>query len=185
VGNAAFNGTVSFQWSGADCWLSIGGSVTRSPNFTVTGRRGATLSVQKVGTEGQKLTRLTDSGGLRRFEFTSDGIRRTFTLPSGRVLFQHKTETFSPIQITGHTRANRTMTGGTLRVTQELSGVTCDYTPSNVQWTSVFCNCPVSGTWTGNCSNGVSTSLTFQSCGRGSFTLGSESQTVVFDRCGS
>ena len=184
VGTATFSGTVTYTWSvpASGCVLTAGANITRVPNFTVTGRRGATLTVTKSAINGQVLTHTTGTGNSRVFTLTSDGIRRVFTTPSNTALFDYTTTVTSPITITGPDRANRTITGGTIRVKNNLSTVTCDYTPSNVAWSS-SCNCAISGNWSGTCSDGKNTSLVLDSCGTGTLTVGTESETISFDRC--
>ena len=184
VGTAVFTGTVTLAWSnGSTCsMLSNGESLTRSPSFTVTGRRGATLAVSKTGSIGQKLYR--DSDGV--FSFTNDGINRKFTTADASVLFDQTTSVSvsSPITVTGGARSGRVMNGGTLHVVNNLTSVTCDYSPTNVTW-SAGCNCPTSGSWTGTCSNSNTTTLSITGCGTATFTDGSFSSTVTLDRCGS
>ena len=177
------SGTVTLTFSDATvdntCSLAATShSVSRNPNFTISGRRGASLSVTKTGTYGQKVTR-TASG----FTFENDGIRRTFTGLSST--FDFKTETTSALTFTGTSRANRTLTGGTLRVTNMNTNVTCDFTPAtNITW-STGCNCATSGTWTMSCSDSKTGSMVINSCGSGTLTQGSDSETFTFDRCSS
>jgi hypothetical protein len=183
IGTATFDGTVTLTFSDAasdsTCALaSSGHSVTRAPNFTVTGRRGATLAVTKTGTNGQVITR----GSGSTFSFTNDGIRRAFTNASGTTTFDFTTQTTSAITVTGTARAARTLSGGSLRVTNNLTQVTCDYVPSSVTWAST-CNCPTSGSWSGSCSDGKSTSLSITGCGTGSITVDSTTASFSFDRC--
>jgi hypothetical protein len=74
VGGATFSGTVTLTFddaaSNSTCQMTTAGhSITRVPAFTVTGRRGATLTVSKTGTVGQKITK----GSGSTFTFTNDG----------------------------------------------------------------------------------------------------------------
>jgi hypothetical protein len=183
VGGATFSGTVTLTFNDAavnsTCQMTAAThSITRVPAFTVTGRRGATLTVSKTGTVGQKITKGTGS----TFTFTNDGIRRVFTTAAGATTFDFTTATTSDITVTGTSRASRTMTGGTLRVTNNLTNVTCDYSPTDVTWVST-CNCATSGTWSGSCSDGKTTSLELTGCGSATLTTGSESESITFDRC--
>lgn len=187
VGSATFTGTVSLTFAGTGSALcrvngANGDSVTRVPSFTVTGRRGATLTVSKTGTIGQKVSRT----GINQFAFTNDGINRKFTAPDATVLFDQTTgvPVSSPIVVTGASRAGRVMNGGILRVQNNKTSVTCDYTPANVTW-EAGCNCPTSGSWTGTCTNSNTTTLTITGCGTANFTDGSFSGVVTLDRCGS
>lgn len=186
VGAATFSGDVTLSWSnGATCAMGATGQhVTRVPNFTVTGRRNATLTVTKIGTNGQRLTWASGAGASKVFNFTNDGISRVFTLGS-TTLFDQTTTTTSPITVTGTARTSRVMTGGSLRVTNNLNTLTCDYVPTNVTWASGACNCPTSGSWSGTCSNGRSTTLNITGCGTATYTEGTTTVDVTFDRCGS
>ena len=184
IGIATFTGTVTLTWSnGSAC--SMGAStqyVTRVPNFTVTGRRGATLTVSKSGAIGQRLTWFSGVGATRVFKFSNDGIRRVFSA-GGSPLFDFTTTTTSDITVTGTNRdTSRVMNGGTLRVMNNLTNVSCDYTPSSATWSST-CNCPTSGSFSASCSDGTTSAITLTGCGTANFTLGSDSQAVTFDRC--
>lgn len=182
IRSATFNGTVTlaFDDDATDntCRLFVADdTVTRSPSFTVTGRRGATLSVSKSGTIGQRVTKTTTG-----YSFTSDGIRRTFTSATGTTILDFTTETTSAITITGSSRADRVLTGGTIKVLDHLKDNYCTFVPNEVTW-ETGCNCPISGSFSGTCSTGKSVELTFSGCGSGSFTLGSVTESVDLDRC--
>jgi len=196
VGTAVISGDVTLTWSGSapssGCTLGggspvAGDAITRVPNFMVTGRRGATLTVSKSGSVGQKIAYVNGTSPNMVFNFTNDGIRRKFTTPSNAVLFDQTTTVASgtPIVITGNSRSNRKMDTGFLTVTNNLSNVVCNYTPSNVTWNSTTCNCPTQGSWTGSCSNGKSATLLINGCGTGKYTEGDTSSDVIFDRCGT
>ena len=183
IGTTRTTGTVTLTYAdGAvdnTCQMTAPGhSVTRVPAFTVTGRRGATLTVSKSGEKGQVITR----GEGDTYSFSNDGIRRAFVTASGSTLFDFTTQTLSPITVTGTERANRVLTGGSLRVTNNLTGVTCDYTPTQVSWTE-GCNCPTSGSWAGKCSDGKATSLAITGCGNGNLKVGEAGEAFTFDRC--
>jgi hypothetical protein len=185
LGGGTYTGTVTLNWGGSssNCVLQAPtDTITRVPNFTVTGRRNATLEVSKTGTIGQRLTWDSGTGTNKVFQFTNDGIRRVFTGPSGTVLFDLTTTTSSPITVTGTSRSSRFMDGGTLKVTNNVSGVTCDFSPSSVSWSS-GCNCPTMGSWSATCSDGKTSTLTHTGCGTANFTLGAISASVTLDRC--
>lgn len=178
IGSAVFTGSIALAFNDTACAFdSNGDRVDRTPSFTVTGRRDATLTVSKSGTIGQRITRVTAGN----FTFSNDGIRRVFTA-SGVDLFDFTTETTSDITVTGTSRADRVMTGGVLRVTNNNSSVTCDYTPSNVAWSST-CNCASSGSWTGSCSDGKTSSVLITGCGTATITVDDTSENLSFDRC--
>ncbi len=187
VGGYAFSGTVAYNWAHGvasdTCALtSVGDYVTRIPNFSVSGRHGAVLTVSATGVDGQKLTYASGAGSNRVMTLESDGIRRLFTV-SGTTLFDFTSETTSAMTVTGTNRGSRVLSGGVLRVTNNSTGVTCDLVPASVAWTT-NCNCPTTGSWTGTCSNGVNTSLQHTGCGAAVFTLGSTTVDVSLDRCG-
>lgn len=178
IGSAVFSGTITLNFSNASCLMSsTNDRVDRTPNFTVEGRRQATLTSTKVGSFGQRI----EKTGTNSFVLSNDGVRRVFTA-SGVDLFDFTTRTTSNIIVTGTTRADRVMSGGTLRVTNNKSTVTCDYSPNNVRWSST-CNCASSGSWTGTCSNGNSSDLTITGCGRATFTMNDSTEDLEFDRC--
>jgi len=195
LGLATFNGSVSLNWSGSGSGCSLGlpssgGSITRVPDFSVTGLRGATLHVQLApgAVFGQKLSYVAGSGvgPNAQFKFSSDGIRRVFTLADETPLIDLTTLTSSDLTLTGSDRADagrvRTLDGGVLKIKNNLSDFSCDFSPTQVKWTS-NCNCPVSGTWQASCSDGTSSTIELTGCGSAQFTFGAETQTVSFDRC--
>lgn len=184
IGASALTGTVALTWGdgASGCAFSANGqSITRVPNFTISGRRGGSLAVTKSGSVGQKITR--SSAGV--FGFTSDGIRRVISSNS-TVLYDFTTRTTgSGLVITGASRNGRTLSSSgsdSLLVTNNLTSRSCDFVPSNVTWTN-SCNCATSGTWSATCSDGKSATLELTGCGTGSFTMDGSSQTVTFDRC--
>lgn len=183
-----FAGTVTLTWNvgSSACNMQTVNVdyVTRAPSFTVTGRRSATLSVSTVGTFGQKLAWTSGVGANKVFAFTSDGINRKFTNSSGAVLFNHTTQVTSAMTVTGTTRTSRVINGGLLKVTNNNTSIACDFNPVAVTW-GASCNCPVSGTWNGACSSGINPKLVLTGCGTGTYTEGSETSTVTFDRCGT
>lgn len=179
-GQMSGNVTLNFSGSGASSCTIPNASdvVSRVPNFSITGLRGATFSVAATSS-GQSLTRT----GATSFNFTNSGIRRSFVTPKGETILDITTATGSAIQVTGNSRANRTLSGGSLVVTNNISGVSCTLTPSSVQWSS-GCNCPTAGQWTGSCSDSSQFTVAFGgTCGEATVTKGSGSSTIVMDRC--
>lgn len=193
IGAATLSGDVTLTWAGAGSacdWAgspSAGSTITRVPNFQLTGRRGATLAVTKTGTNGQVLTYVSGSGSSMVLNFTNDGIRRKFTSALNATLFDQTTTVVSstPLVVTGNSRTSRVMNGGFLTVTDTLNGVICNFSPSNVTWNSTSCNCPIQGSWSGSCDNGKSTTLTLTGCGTANYTEGGDITSVTFDRCSS
>jgi hypothetical protein len=179
-GTMSGNVTLNFSGSGASsCTIpAANDAASRVPNFSITGLRGATFAVAATST-GQSLTRT----GATTFNFTNAGIRRSFVTPKGETILDITTATGSAIQVTGNNRANRTVNGGSLVVTNNISGVSCTLTPTSVQWSS-GCNCPTAGQWTGSCSDSSQFTVAFgNSCGEATVTKGSGSSTIILDRC--
>lgn len=193
VGAATFSGDVTLTWgsggagTNVDCALgsTAGTHITRVPNFTATGLRGATLAVTKTGTIGQRITWDSVAAPNRVFKLSNDGINRKFTAANATVLFNQTTTTTADVTVTGDARTSRVMNGGNLRVLNNLTSVTCDYVPTNVTWAGTTCNCPTSGSWAGSCSDGKTTTLAITGCGTANYTEGTATQAVTFDRCGT
>lgn len=192
LGNATLSGTVSLTFNDGntnnDCTVdSTGDSITRNPNFTVTGLYGGELTVSKTSSYGQKLTYNGGSSGSATFTFENDGIRRAVTFAS-RTLYDSTTSTTGPLTLVGMTRAGRTLTssgGAAVRVLNNETNVSCDFVPSAVTWAST-CTCATSGSWTATCSDGKSATLNITGCGSGTYSIGGgTSSDVSFDRCSS
>ncbi len=179
-GRWTVNGTITLTFSDVACVMSaVNDTVTRTADFQITGPRGATLAVSSPG-GGQKVTRT----GATSFNYTVLGMERIATEANGKKLFDISTQTTADIGVTGTSRSDRVMNGGTLEVTHHLAGYTVDLTPDNVTWTT-GCNCASSGSWTGTASGSVSGSFTVQitGCGTASVTSPSGTKQVSFDRC--
>ena len=183
---ARFDGTVSLTWgqTSNDCQLQVeGDTITREPEYTVTGLRGAELSVSKTGSVGQRLEWTDGDGNDKVFKFTNDGIRRKFTTPAGATLLDFTTKTDEAITITGTKRSNRVVNGGKLKVTNNKTDISCQYTPVDVSW-SLTCNCATSGAWTATCSDGTEASLDITGCGTAELTIDNGTpKDIEFDRC--
>lgn len=188
VGSAVFSGDVTLTWAGGlgSCSMGTtpGATITRVPNFTVTGRRSASLAVTKTGAFGQRIELVTAAGTNSVVKFTNDGINRVFSIGS-TILFNQTTATSGDITVTGTSRSSRVMSGGSLNVTNNLNAVVCNYVPTNVTWAGGTCNCPTSGSWSGSCSDGKTTTLVITGCGTANYTEGSDTEAVTFDRCGT
>lgn len=185
IGSATVSGTVTLSYYDADgfndntCSLSTGESVARNPNFTVTGLRGAELAVTKTGAFGQTVGRITST----QYRIDNDGINRKLTFGGQTVLDVTTTiSSTDPIIVSGTARTGRVMNGGTITLTDNVSGKTCTMTPSNVTWNGT-CNCAISGSWSGSCSNGTSADITITGCGTANATINGEAKSVTFDRC--
>lgn len=186
IGSATLDGSVTLTWSdlavNSTCQMTASShSISRSPNFTITGRRGGTLTVSKTGTNGQVITRGSSAAD---YTFTNDGIKRAIVY-QGSTLFDFTTETTAPLTVTGASRNGRVLTssgGAGLKVTNNLTSVVCTYVPTSVTWSNA-CTCAVSGSWASTCSDGKSSNLDISGCGTATFTMGSETESVTFDRC--
>ena len=184
AGVYVLTGTVDLTWVGSasNCALTgTGGSIRRSPSFTLSGGAGGTLSVSKSGSLGQVLTWVSGSGTNKVFNYENDGIRRVVSNGS-RTLSDVTTTTTSPITVSGTRRSGRLLTGGTLRLTNNLTSETCTLAPQNVQW-SAGCTCASSGTWSGTCSSTGNFNLSITSCGGGVVTYNGQNRSVSMDRC--
>jgi hypothetical protein len=173
-----FGGGVTFRHSGLDCVLSITESLDRTPNFTVTGRRGYSLYV--YGTEpAQTITRT----GALTYTFESNAITRSFADTEGTTVLEFSSEVSSPITITkSNSTTALTVTGGEIQISNLDGTDTCALEPHSVKWDSSGCRCPVSGYWSGNCTLGAA-KVKFNGCGVADFTYDGETTTLNLDRC--
>ena len=182
VGAVAVDGSVNLTFSDtAACNIAtVGDSVNRTGSLTLSAL-GGSLAITTPG-GGQTLTRT--AGG---FTFAVPGMERVLTLPSGRTLFDISTMTSTPLTITGSSRADMVMVGGTLVVTHNLAGYSVALTPDNLAWTPT-CNCASSGSLTGTVSgggkdDGKSATVTITGCGTADVTVDGDTESVTMDRC--
>jgi hypothetical protein len=182
VGEIAVDGAVNLTFSdAAACNIAtVGDSVNRTGSLTLSAL-GGSLAITTPG-GGQTLTR-TATG----FTFAVPGMERVLTLPSGRTLFDISTATTTPLTITGSSRADMVMVGGTLVVTHNLAGYSVSLTPDHLAWTPT-CNCASSGSLTGTVSgggkdDGKSATVTITGCGTADVTIDGDSESVTMDRC--
>ncbi len=183
AGSGTASGSVVLTFTGSNagnCRIPLANDkVTRSPSYQIKGIRGAVFKVSSLST-GQSLTRINATS----FNFASNGIRRTFTTASDKIVLDMTTLTGSPISVIGTTRgAPRILSGGTLIIIDNLTSVSCTMSHNNVSWTS-GCNCPTAGSWVGSCSDGTTLQVVYGStCGLATLTKGSEVRPVTMDRC--
>ncbi len=114
-------------------------------------------------------------------------MERVLTLASGRTLFDIGTATSTPLTITGSSRADMVMVGGTLVVTHHLAGYSVSLTPDHLTWTPT-CNCASSGSLTGTVSgggkdDGKSATVTITGCGTADVTVDGNTDSVTMERC--
>jgi hypothetical protein len=182
VGIVTVDGSINLTFSEtAACNIAtVGDSVNRTGSLTLSAL-GGSLAITTPG-GGQMLTR-TATG----FTFAVPGMERVLTLPSGRTLFDISTMTTSPLVITGTSRADMVIAGGTLVVTHNLAGYSVSLTPDNLTWTPT-CNCASSGSLTGTVSSsgpddGKTATVTITGCGTADVTIDGDSESVTLDRC--
>ena len=181
VGSAVFTGGVTLTYSNPACGLpTISNTVKRNPNFQITTNVG-TVSVTKMGTDGQQLQYLSGTGADKVFSLTSDGIKRSVTVKSD-IKSDITTLTTSTVTVTGSGRT-RMMTGGQFRLQNNLTSEQCDVSPSAVQW-SAGCTCATSGTWTGTCQLKGGFSMNITGCGTATLTVGgADPKEIILNRC--
>ncbi|MBI5493694.1 MAG: hypothetical protein HY904_01630 [Deltaproteobacteria bacterium] len=180
VGLASLTGTVTLTWTGGNCRLeTVGESVTRVPNFTITGRRDATLTVSGAG---QQLTRT----GADAYTYHVSGVSRVLRTAAGATLADVDTRTTADVTVTGTSRASRVMNGGTFEVRHNVAKYTTTLSPANLTWTA-SCNCATSGSLTGTVTpddgDAVDVTVTVTGCGTATITADDKSKEVTFDRC--
>ncbi|MBC7752948.1 MAG: hypothetical protein H7Z71_01840 [Moraxellaceae bacterium] len=183
AGGGTTTGSVTLTFTGtglSSCTIPMANDkVTRSPNYQIAGFRGAVFKVSAVST-GQSLTRVNATS----FNFSSTGIRRTFTTSSDKVVLDMTSLTTGPISVTGATRGlPRTLNSGSLMIIDNLTSISCTMSHTNVAWGST-CNCPISGSWAGGCTDGTALQVVYGStCGQAVVTKGSVMKTITMDRC--
>jgi hypothetical protein len=96
--------------------------------------------------------------------------------------------TTSPLVVTGTSRADMVIVGGTLVVTHNDAGYAVSLTPDNLAWTPT-CNCASSGTLTGTVTSGKeagkSATVTITGCGTADIDIDGQTASVTLDRCTS
>jgi hypothetical protein len=183
VGIITVDGSINLTFSDAAvCNIAtVGDSVNRTGSLTLSAL-GGSLAITTPG-GGQTLTRAATG-----FSFAVPGMERVLTLPSGRTLFDISTMTpaGAPLTITGTSRSDMVITGGTLVVTHNLAGYSVSLTPDNLTWTPT-CNCASSGSLTGTVSggkeDGKSATVTLTGCGTADVTIDGDTEGVTLDRC--
>jgi hypothetical protein len=188
-GRAVLNGSVSLTYSESDDDFKLeeaGDSLIRNPEFVLTGRRGGELTVS--GAEGgQKLTlSAIAEDGAKTFAWATLGMRRTL-VRDGETIFDLGTATTEDIIVTGTSRNDRVMNGGSLVITDEVSGAVTTLVHENVTWTP-DCTCASSGSLSGSkVLDGTSSdySIEITGCGTANVTTDGVVESVEFDRCSS
>jgi hypothetical protein len=179
---ATLDGVVTLAFGSTPlCTLATtGDAVTRTASFTVSGLYGGMLTVTSPG-GGQTLRKTADG-----FEYTVGGMERTLIGPGGRTLFDVITQTTSPIEITGSSRADLVIVSGALKVNHRLAGYSVTLTPNHLAW-SASCNCAVSGSLSGTVSGGPhdgrSATVELTGCGEADVTIDGETDAITLDRC--
>lgn len=180
-GRTTLQGSVTLTFSSQACsMLAAGSSITRTADFTVTSRSGSYTVSSPDG--GQRVTRT--AGG---FSYSVGGLRRVLQGSAGRTLVDVSTRTTADITVTGNSRSDRVMNGGTLEITHNLANYTTALSPNNVRW-NASCTCPVSGTLSGTVTGSNAArnfSVEFTGCGTATVTVDGETEEVELDRCGT
>jgi hypothetical protein len=179
---ASINGSVTLTYFGTaatTCTIpAVGDYVNRSPNVGINGVRGAVFGINSIS-GGQNLTRT----GSTTFTYADSGTRRRFIGPEGDSLLDLTVTSSGTLTVTGSGRAGRTLTGGSLVVTNSLNSVSCEFVPAGITW-AAGCNCPTAGSWAATCSDSSTLSMSFSStCGEVVMNSNSASSTVFMDRC--
>ena len=190
IGSSSLRGSVTLKWAGSGTGCSLtppvadSSKITRTPNFTVTSSSGAILTAMLApgAVYGHQITYKSGSGSSAVYNFNTDGVRTALVDSAGFTRADLTLSTVSDLVITGSARVPRVLSGGTLRVYNNLNDVSCDFSPSSVTWAG-SCSCPVSGTWNATCSNGPGVTLTLTGCGTATLTSSGISQNLTFDRC--
>lgn len=180
LGALSFEGDVTLTFSDSACSMAgDGASVTRTADFSITGRREATLAVTSPG-GGQTLTRT----GASAFTWKVGGMNRVMTGSDGRKLVDVSTRTLADITVSGTGRSGRVVDGGKLEIKHNLAGYTTELIPENITWANT-CNCPVSGKLTGTVSGATARSFSVEmtACGKATVTANGSTQSVELDRC--
>ncbi len=182
IGTATVSGSVTLTYydAGVDntCSMAVApDQVHRNPNFTVSTPSGAVLSVTKTSTWGQSVAKVSS----HLFRIDNDGINRKLTF-NGATLIDITTTIPNHITVSGVARAGRTMNGGEVFTTNNLTGKTCSLVPTNVTWNG-SCNCAISGSWSGSCSDGNMATVDITGCGTADITINGEGKSITFDRC--
>ncbi len=179
-GTATLKGSVTLNFSDiVDCTMNdVNESITRVADFTLTGRRGATITVNSNG-GGQKVTRT-----LAGYTYQVLGMQRVGATANDKKLFDVSTKTLQDIVVTGRSRSDRVMSGGQLEVTHNLRDFITLLEPKDLAWTPT-CNCPTSGQVSGAFSGAIigSFNMTMTGCGTATVTVNDDSRDVTLDRC--
>lgn len=184
TGPYTFTGTVGFTWGGSsvNCTMGgIGAYVTRVPNYQISGYRNGLLSVYK-DPFGEKLTWSSTSGGTNTYAYNNSGTRRNITV-NGTLYYDTTLTTAGDVAVIGQNRANRKMSGGTIELVDNMTGMICTLSAQNVTWADATCTCATQGSWVGTCVGAGAVRLDMLACGSASITLGNYSEGIQLDRC--
>lgn len=177
-----FTGSTSFTFNDGivdnTCNFTNGQTLYRKPNWTITGARGWTIKAETTGTKGQQLTRVSNTTAT----FENDGVRRYATTANGEVITDFTTRTTEPVNINGIVQTGRVVTGGKFQITNNLTGVVCTVTPTNLTWDG-SCTCAETGTIDGTCTDGTSYSVEMGSCGSATISANGVTTSVNLGRC--
>lgn len=186
TGPFTYTGTVTLAWGGssAACTMTtIGDYVTRNPNYQSTGSRNGLMSSFKDSGAaiGEQLT--WSSGTANRvYTYTNTGIRRTIAV-NGTLYYDATLTSVAPLTVNGQNRSGRTMSGGLLKILNNMQGGICTVSPQNVKWNDPNCTCASAGSWQGTCADGSLFRMDMLGCGMAQMTMSNYSESVQLDRC--
>lgn len=178
----ALTGSVTFAFSDSSCLLgSAGQTITRSFSYEMSGKKLGVMA-SSSSAQGQVLTR-TASG----FEFVVHDLYRRLGWIDSESTSTQRLSTPQKWVVTGFNRSGRTISSGTLRVTQEEYGWTAELSITSPLVQTASCNCPSSGVLSGSISGDEEDeafSVEFVSCGVARITShGTNVLPVKLDRC--
>lgn len=174
-------GDIELRYSQPDCTFGAeGDSITRSPDFTMTGVLGRSYSVSSSPEGGQKVTKTA-----KGFTFSTPGVERIGKDKSGAEVFHFKAKTTEDL-VVGLNLNNLVISSGTLEIDESVQGYGAVLAVESLTW-EANCNCPVAGTLSGTitdaASNTRSTAITFAGCGTGSVAVNGQAKALEFASC--
>lgn len=196
LGTATVSGSVTLSFRSnstpkSTCNLNaVQDNVRRVPDYTITGLRGASLTVtNEVGASGLQITQITNTG-TKIYAVDNDGTRRVLKI-GDTVVYDTTTKiennadptNLQPMGVRGETRNGRKVVDGQLVITNNLTGGSCTIRNEELVWSSASCRCATSGTLEGECTDGKTLGLTITGCGEADITVNGETKSVTLDRC--
>lgn len=183
------SGQVQLNYSSTVCSMgSVGNSVTRSYDVTLSGIRGGELSISSQNQSDYKGQTYGGGGRLTTqaagWSLDIFGKHKTLSV-NGVELARVSIRTLQSVNITGSlSRVSRLVSGGQLEVNYNRIQATALLVPQNLQWSNTCCH-PISGslqvTWSG--SKVGSSSVTFNGCGQASLNENGQVRDIELSYC--